>query len=177
MNKTVSKMLREDTLFCIPSYQRGYRWGKREITALLEDLAEFAEPECKQSTYLLQPIVIRTDKPTGVPDGFAEYKIVVDGQQRLTTLSIILTVLSPDCNISKFWDITNTVYLDNPARRDLNKEFRENAKKTIETWSKEHSEKAKLIAEVLTDHTEGKSVIFIEYELPKTMTSTRRFFV
>ena len=73
MNKTVSEMLQRDTLFCIPSYQRGYRWSEREITALLEDLAEFAEPECKQSTYLLQPVVIRTDNLTGVPDGYAEY--------------------------------------------------------------------------------------------------------
>lgn len=167
MNKTVSEMLREDTLFCIPSYQRGYRWGKREITALLEDIAEFADPDRKQDTYLLQPVVVKTGKSVGVPDDFAEYKIVVDGQQRLTTLSIILTVLSPDRNISKFWDITNRVYLDDPVLRDLNKEFRGNAKKTIETWTREHSEKARFIAEVLTDHTEGKSIIFIEYELPQ----------
>ncbi|WP_458113475.1 DUF262 domain-containing HNH endonuclease family protein [Arthrobacter sp. R1-13] len=64
--------------FFIPAYQRGYRWGVEEVKRLLEDIAESRH----QSTYYLQPIVV---KP--MADGQWE---LVDGQQRLTTLFLIL---------------------------------------------------------------------------------------
>lgn len=168
MIKTVLEMLQENMLYCIPSYQRGYRWSEREITALLEDLAEFAELDCMQNTYLLQPIAIRTDKPTGAPDGFAEYKIVVDGQQRLTTLSIILSELVPGHTVSHFWDVTNHIYLDDPELRGLNNDFRLNARETIADWKIGHPEKANRVADVLNGHYGNKRVIFIEYELSES---------
>ena len=40
--------------FHIPSYQRGYRWGKNEVTRLLEDIFSNGE-----NNYCLQPIVVR----------------------------------------------------------------------------------------------------------------------
>lgn len=64
--------------FFIPAYQRGYRWGEDEVTSLLDDVAHSRE----QSSYYLQPIVVK-----GMPDGRWE---LVDGQQRLTTLFLIL---------------------------------------------------------------------------------------
>src|SRR3954447_14651646 len=64
--------------FFIPAYQRGYRWGIEEVTRLLDDIAESRH----QSSYYLQPIVV---KP--MADGRWE---LVDGQQRLTTLFLIL---------------------------------------------------------------------------------------
>ncbi|MGX5716316.1 DUF262 domain-containing protein [Arthrobacter sp. MAHUQ-56] len=64
--------------FFIPAYQRGYRWGLEEVTRLLEDVAESRE----QSTYYLQPIVVKR-----LADNRWE---LVDGQQRLTTLFLIL---------------------------------------------------------------------------------------
>lgn len=64
--------------FFIPAYQRGYRWGVDEVTRLLEDIAESRS----QSSYYLQPIVVKR-----MTDGRWE---LVDGQQRLTTLFLIL---------------------------------------------------------------------------------------
>lgn len=64
--------------FFIPAYQRGYRWGVDEVTRLLDDIAESRE----QSSYYLQPIVVKR-----MSDGRWE---LVDGQQRLTTLFLIL---------------------------------------------------------------------------------------
>lgn len=63
--------------FFVPDYQRGYRWGKEEVTRLLDDISEAGS-----SRYYLQPIVV---KP--MDDGRWE---LVDGQQRLTTLYLIL---------------------------------------------------------------------------------------
>ena len=63
--------------FVVPGYQRGYRWGRPEVQRLLDDI-EASEG----STYYLQPIVV---KRLG-PDRWE----LVDGQQRLTTLYLIL---------------------------------------------------------------------------------------
>ncbi len=72
--------------FFIPSYQRGYRWGERQVIDLLNDIFEFIKNEHKDAGefYCLQPIVV-TKKET--------QWCVIDGQQRLTTIYIILKFL------------------------------------------------------------------------------------
>lgn len=75
----------------IPAYQRGYKWGSGEdeaVTLLLEDLwSAFAQ---KKEEYYLQYITV---KPIAVEQKGLCLE-VIDGQQRITTLSIILSVLS-----------------------------------------------------------------------------------
>jgi len=61
--------------FLVPSYQRGYRWGKNEVEQLLKDLMDSSGKE-----YCLQPIVVKNCGDT--------YELV-DGQQRLTTLFLL----------------------------------------------------------------------------------------
>ena len=74
----------EPLKFYIPAYQRGYRWWSPQVTQLLDDIREFTQRPNPQPEefYCLQPLVIKT-----LPDGNFE---VVDGQQRLTTLLLIL---------------------------------------------------------------------------------------
>lgn len=79
---TIPKLNGKD--FFVPSYQRGYRWTKNEIAALLNDVAEF--DISNGNWYCLQPIVVKK-----LPDNRYE---LVDGQQRLTTLFIILQTMS-----------------------------------------------------------------------------------
>lgn len=70
--------------FFIAAYQRGYRWSPLQVTQLLEDIREFVrrpKPE-PDEFYCLQPLVTKTRS-----DGSFE---VVDGQQRLTSLLLIL---------------------------------------------------------------------------------------
>ena len=83
--KSVAQIVSERTPFVIPSYQRGYRWDKEEVNALLLDLVEFFRSS--NPLYCLQPLVV-------VQAG-SEVE-VVDGQQRLTTLSLILSHLDPE---------------------------------------------------------------------------------
>jgi hypothetical protein len=45
--------------YFIPSYQRGYRWEKQQVTELLDDIWDFAETKQDQDYYCLQPIVVR----------------------------------------------------------------------------------------------------------------------
>lgn len=63
--------------FFVPRYQRGYRWTEVEVTRLLQDIRD-----SEGSTYYLQPIVVKS-----LGDNRWE---LIDGQQRLTTLSLIV---------------------------------------------------------------------------------------
>jgi len=72
--------------FYIPSYQRGYRWSKNQVEDLLNDISEFTprpvEDSDEKTWYCLQPIVVKKMKN--------EKYEVIDGQQRLTTIYLIL---------------------------------------------------------------------------------------
>lgn len=69
--------------FYIPDYQRGYRWTQRQVEDLLNDIFEFSQKN-NAGIYCLQPLVVKS------LNGPWE---VVDGQQRLTTIRLILEVL------------------------------------------------------------------------------------
>lgn len=71
----------ENKNFLIPSYQRGYRWDN-EVNALLEDITDFINyKKSDNDFYSLQPIVVKKDE---------DKYIVIDGQQRLTTIFLII---------------------------------------------------------------------------------------
>lgn len=78
--------LREEVFF-VPKYQRGYRWTKIEVRALLDDVLEFTTTRDRgsQSFYCLQPVVVMRN------DGRWE---LIDGQQRLTTLYLVVTYIN-----------------------------------------------------------------------------------
>lgn len=48
--------------FFVPSYQRGYRWGKEEVSALMDDLSVFFDTQTIHHDYCLQPIVVKPRK-------------------------------------------------------------------------------------------------------------------
>jgi len=79
--------------FRIPSYQRGYRWERLQVVQLLDDIAESDE----KSPYYLQPVVVapaNTELLEQLPaDEKFDYDLI-DGQQRLTTLLLVLKAFS-----------------------------------------------------------------------------------
>ena len=73
--------------FFIPSYQRGYRWTEQQVKDLLNDIWEFHQNvklRKNDGFYCLQPIVVKKSKNKNYDWD------VIDGQQRLTTIFIIL---------------------------------------------------------------------------------------
>lgn len=74
--------------YYIPAYQRGYRWTSSQVKQLLDDIWGFAknppknEIGNKEPFYCLQPIVVKENGDIGYE--------VIDGQQRLTTIYLIL---------------------------------------------------------------------------------------
>ena len=113
MNTLELKSIAElrDMAFYIPAYQRGYRWTKRQVKDLLKDILEFSEKKGNAGIYCLQPLVVvkRLSDEESVMKRIHEAKDlsevrrllnvlkeqweVVDGQQRLTTIRLILEVL------------------------------------------------------------------------------------
>ncbi|OXA93805.1 DUF262 domain-containing protein [Flavobacterium hercynium] len=85
--KSVSNMLGEN--FFIPAYQRGYRWTSQQVEDLLNDITEFVPKEIpdsdKKTWYCLQPIIVKN---------INNQWDVIDGQQRLTTIYLILHYLN-----------------------------------------------------------------------------------
>src|SRR5574344_1473523 len=79
------KCINDKYEFYIPDYQRGYRWGTTQATELLDDIYEFSL-KTTDEFYCLQPLVVAYNEARNKYD-------VIDGQQRLTTMLIVLKCL------------------------------------------------------------------------------------
>ena len=102
----IRKIFSDDFVFIIPLYQRPYAWTKEEAGELLEDLLTFLgdgnETIDELNPYFLGSIVlIKSEQPA------AE---IVDGQQRLTTLTILLAALRASLPTEHANDLTTFLY-------------------------------------------------------------------
>ena len=86
---TLRNLLEGTRQFQIPLFQRPYSWKQENWDTLWGDLMSLYNEEVKGS-YFLGPIV--TQAILGTADSISPY-IVIDGQQRLTTLTILLAAL------------------------------------------------------------------------------------
>ena len=88
--QSLSKVFSDDYVFTIPGYQRPYAWGTEQAQELLDDLVtalDAAPAQLNESApYFLGSIVlIKLEATPGAT--------VVDGQQRLTTLTLLLSAI------------------------------------------------------------------------------------
>lgn len=97
--------------YYIPEYQRGYRWEEKQVLDLLEDLNAFFSGTTTGDFYCLQPIVVK--EKTLENETWYE---VIDGQQRLTTLRLIMQVFD-QLNSSKFGPVSHHEYTIRYATR------------------------------------------------------------
>lgn len=159
--------------FFIPAYQRGYRWGVEEVTRLLDDIAESRH----QLSYYLQPIVV---KP--LADGQWE---LVDGQQRLTTLFLILQDIRrslPSARVRFELEYEtrggSQEYLKEPdeagSRRNIDFFHIHKAASTIRLWFEALGPlETQAAIDFYTDLSRRVKVIW--YEAPAAMDSTELF--
>lgn len=97
--------------FFIPDYQRGYRWERQQAIDLLEDIYAFTSKMRPNSEeiYCIQPLVVsekaddilaKCKRPEATLEDIKKYIkgswTVVDGQQRLTTIYLLLSCLGID---------------------------------------------------------------------------------
>lgn len=142
----------QPTRYFIPAYQRGYRWNATQVTQLLEDIREFTRRKNPQPDefYCLQPLVLLAGQ-----DGSYE---VVDGQQRLTTLLLILRHFN-DRAAKKYQQTLYALvyatrpdllaFLENPsdvlAKKNIDYFHIAQAMKVIEAWFAERESEVEAI--------------------------------
>lgn len=78
-----------DCFYIIPAYQREYVWTDKQIQSLLEDIHEQFNPNVNNSKYFIGTILVTPVKE----ENFSVHFEVIDGQQRLTTIYLMLCVL------------------------------------------------------------------------------------
>lgn len=85
-NKLIRFLEGHDKSFIIPVYQRNYDWKKENCARLLEDLKDVSIHD-RKSHFFGSLVVIYND------DGEGQEHIIIDGQQRVTTVSLLLLAL------------------------------------------------------------------------------------
>lgn len=161
----------------IPHYQRGFRWEPQQVEQLLEDIWEFTRRENPQPDdfYCLQPLVLR-------PAGGGAYE-VVDGQQRLTTLLLILRHFNTRLAEKYRQKLYTLEYETKPNLLELLKNPTEDlaesnidffhiaqAIKTIETWLEQKEANLETIKAAFLNQTK-----LIWYELAPTENAVAAF--
>lgn len=144
-----------DSTFSIPAYQRGYRWSEREVKALLDDIWDFKQ-RYHDGFYCLQPLMLKKTN---------NHYNVIDGQQRLTTLYLLLQslghkklftlrydsrdslekMLNGTQKIHEIKDKTPDNYCIEQARAEINKWFKDNKAVDKEDFLRTLLQETKLI--------------------------------
>lgn len=158
-NKIELKSIREllGMRFFIPSYQRGYRWTEQQVEDLLNDVNDYKATE--GSFYCLQLLVVKRreedifDKIKNEAKDLPEVERllkgaweVIDGQQRLTTIFIILSCINQ--NELELFSLEYATRKDSQEflskieddKKEKNIDYYNivKAKQTTEKWLKEH---------------------------------------
>jgi len=159
MDGRVIKLRNETVKWVIPPYQRGYRWTREQVRLLLRDLMEFAASE--EKSYCLQPLVLQM-----AGDGIFK---VIDGQQRLTTMMMLMRELEIEPSWEFFQETGDAgeaapIVFDGVNERDVNSVMRNLATQEISTFLNENPEARETLRGLLSEDGE-KEVFFILYEL------------
>ena len=86
----IHQVFTSSRLFEMPFFQRAYVWDEPQRERLLEDVESVSRGE---GDYFMGSIVLK-QKPTNTSNRIGDVRTVIDGQQRLTTISVLLKALS-----------------------------------------------------------------------------------
>ncbi|MBP1170618.1 MULTISPECIES: DUF262 domain-containing protein [unclassified Paenibacillus] len=137
--------------FRIPEYQRPYVWGSDQLIELLDDVYQ-ARNSNPDSQYFLGSMVLKKTDNNDGKSNYEEYDLL-DGQQRLTTLFLITSVirdLTPVTNSSRIETCRKTIYQmanpdDNiPERLRIVFDIRDKVKDFVNSYIKEEGGTARV---------------------------------
>ena len=184
--KPIADLIDGEHIFVIPSFQRGYRWEEKQVLDLLNDIKQFARSGASGSdSYFLQPVVVkRTFFIDEIDNKKKEAWEVLDGQQRLTTLLLILNSIVDNLGNQEknlySQKLYSLVYTNRPnldfksldSKRNIDSFYLSKAKAVIETWfSQELREQRgidKVKATLLYKDDDQPQVKIIWYEVPES---------
>ena len=105
--KKIGQIFSDEFEFNIPGYQRPYAWTTQQAGDLLDDLLSFMRSQSSKisemSPYFLGSVVLIKSEASPTAD-------VVDGQQRLTTLTLLLSALRAHLPEQRAKEITSLIY-------------------------------------------------------------------
>ncbi|MBE6411596.1 MAG: DUF262 domain-containing protein [Opitutales bacterium] len=146
--KYIENLIRKS--FFIPKYQRGYRWNTQNVSDLLDDMYEAFKSKRK---YCLQPLVVKeleqeedllaiikqADSICAIKELLSSQGTkfnVVDGQQRLTTILILLRVLNKEGTYYeiKYESRGNIFGQNKEENKNIDSFYANNTKTVIEDW-------------------------------------------
>lgn len=88
--RTINDIFNGNRVLEIPFFQRAYVWDKPQWERLLQDMESVSK---SLKPYFLGSIILK-QQPTNTGNKVGDIRTLIDGQQRLTTLSIFFKVLS-----------------------------------------------------------------------------------
>ena len=109
--RTINEIFNGHKLLEIPFFQRAYVWDEEQWDRLLDDMETISK---KNTPYFLGSIILKQQLTTS-DDTIGDRRIIIDGQQRLTTLNIFFKVL--------FLKIEQNQHFNQIFRLMLNKEL------------------------------------------------------
>ena len=115
----IETLFKEDK-YIIPIYQRNYDWGETEITQLIQDVRDVMGK--KDTNYYLGTLVVMKRQEEGFE--------VIDGQQRLTTLGILLSVMKKNGEKNQTISLPRKLNIEFKSREQSNEIF----KKDLGNW-------------------------------------------
>lgn len=152
--------------FNVPSLQRTYRWGEKEITLLLNDLYEFynTNEDSTNDFYPLQPLILKKSNKND------DTWNVLDGQQRLTTIKLIASYLemNKDYCLDISYDTREKTkdFLDNISNKkeedvgtSMELYYIFHAYEVIKAWFQKDTEKINAIRNVLFEKERTRFVV------------------
>lgn len=102
---TLNKLLNTSRQFIVPIFQRNYSWQKSQYEQLWFDILRASKFKEKQNHFIGSIVYIDMGTPAGRP----QQLLLIDGQQRLTTISILLCAIKD--YVQKFNLETNLINL------------------------------------------------------------------
>lgn len=155
--------------FYIPDYQRGYRWTSNEVNKLLEDLTAFFSDDYKENPYYcMQPLVVCKDENNDRWE-------VIDGQQRLTTMFLLLNYLGKELKKEPPFEISygsrdgSAGYLESPNKKDANDNIDfyhiYKASQTIKSYFENYGDKETFYQNLINSDASNQMVDFIWYDV------------
>ncbi|MEU4432355.1 DUF262 domain-containing protein [Nocardia rhamnosiphila] len=107
---SLQKILEGTCQYLVPLYQRPYQWGPDNFKELWRDITQLAEDRITEidTTHFIGSVVL-APVPAGVAGTITQY-LVVDGQQRFTTLILLLAAIRDHLRAN-----------DDTTRRDTNR--------------------------------------------------------
>ena len=163
----------------VPEYQRPYVWGKDQIAELLQDLNDAMNRD-DNAQYFLGSMVLQKKSLEKSNTHYVEYD-VLDGQQRLTTLFLLIAVIrdltgDEDCfkTCKEIIFQKKNVFKNIPERLRIIFDIRQEVKDFINSYVKEEKSTLKVTSSLIQSYSKDTDLSVIN--MSKNIVQIREFF-